>query len=148
MSLKEARIAVTLVTTLATCAVYFFIVLGMQADGRFDGEDATRLIAQAILILIGAQILATIIAQIVATIGHAIATRGEEPDITDERDKLIELRALRVSFIITGVGIVGALVAMATGSTVFATFQIIIASMTVGDLVGNVTRLRLYRRGF
>jgi hypothetical protein len=148
MSLKETRLVATLVTNLAIFAAYFIIVLGMQADGRFDGEDATRLIGQAVLILIGAQIVATVIIQILATIFHAIATRGQEPDITDERDKLIELRALRVAFIVTGVGILGAMTAMALGSTVFVTFQIIIAAMTVGDFIGNATRLRLYRRGF
>ncbi len=148
MSLKETRLIATIVTNLAIFAAYFIIVLGMQADGRFDGEGATKLIGQSVLILIGAQIVATIIIQILATIFHAIVTRGEEPDITDERDKLIELRALRVSFILTGVGILGAMAAMAWGSSVFVTFQIIIAAMTVADFIGNATRLRFYRRGF
>lgn len=148
MSLKETRLIATMVTNLAIFAAYFIVVLGMNADGRFDGEDATKLIGQSVLILIGAQILATIVIQILATVFHAIATRGQERDIIDERDKLIELRALRVSFILTGVGILGAMTAMALGSTVFVTFMIIIAAMTVGDFIGNATRLRLYRRGF
>lgn len=148
MSLKESRILVTIIATLAIFAAYQIIILGRYEDGRFDGEDGLRLIGQAILILIGVQVAGTIIAQIVATIIHAIVTRQEEPDFDDERDKLIELRALRVSFILVGVGIVGTMVAMATGTAVFWVFNLIIIAMIAGDIVGNVVRLRLYRRGF
>lgn len=148
MSLKETRILVTLISTATVFAIYQIVVLGLEADGRFAGDDGTERIAQAILILIGVQIAATIVAQIVASIVHAVATGQEEPDITDERDKLIELRALRISFFIVGVGIVGTLAAMALGTEIFWVFNLIIIAMTVGDIVGNGIRLTLYRRGF
>jgi hypothetical protein len=138
-----------MVVNLAVFIAYFIIITGMHADGRFDGDDAAQLVGRALLYLIGVQIGATILAHIIAAIIHAIATRSEEPDIIDERDRGIELRALRVSFIVFGVGFVVTLGAMAfTSTTMFFAFQYLVAAMTLGDLLGNFTRLRLYRRGF
>ncbi len=148
MSLKETRILATLLSTIVVFTVFQINVIGKYDDGWFAGPDGGELIAQAILWLIGIQIGATILIQILATIAVAIATRQEERDIMDERDKLIELRALRFSFVIVGIGIVGSLIAMATGSELFWVFNAIIIAMTLGDLSGNALRLRLYRRGF
>ncbi len=148
MSVKEKRIIATLISNLLVFAVYFVIVLRMYQDGRFDGEDGARLVGQSILILIGAQIVANIIVSIIVAIIHAISTREEEPDITDERDKLIELRALRLSFLLFGGTFAGAIASLALGSTYFFAFQVMIVAGAVSDVVGQAYRLRLYRRGF
>jgi hypothetical protein len=148
MSVQERRVVVSLVANLLVFAVFFVIVLGMYQDGRFDGEDASRLIGQAILWLIGAEIVANIAGSILLAIGHAIATGEEEPDVTDERDKLIELRALRISFYLFGAAFVGVAVAMALGASFVVAFLAMMASLAIADAVGNLVRLWRYRRGF
>ena len=148
MSIKEKRIIGTLISNVLIFAAYLIIIIGMYQDGRFDGDDAARLVGQSILILIGAQIIGNIIVSIAVAIIHAIATREQEPDITDERDKLIELRALRLSFLLFGMTFVGGIAALAFGSTYFVAFQVLIAAGAISDVIGNLFRLRLYRRGF
>lgn len=148
MSIKEKRIIATTISNLLIFAVYFVIILRMYQDGRFDGEDAARLVGQSVLILIGAQIVANIVVSIVVAIIHAIATREEEPDITDERDKLIELRALRLSFILFASSFAGAIASLALGASYFFAFQVMLVAGAVSDVIGNVFRLYLYRRGF
>lgn len=147
--MKETRIVATMIATIVIYVAYLIIVIGMEQDGRFDGEDAVKLIGQSILILIGAQIVGNIIAQILASIVHAVITREAEKELMDERDRLIEMRALRTSFVVFGIGFVAVVAAMAFASvTVFLAFQLVMGALTVADLIGNATRLRLRRRGF
>lgn len=149
MSRQETRIVTSMIANSAIFIVYFVIVLGMYQDGRFDGDDAARLVGQSVLILIGAQIVGNIVVAILVAIGRAIVTgKEEEPDITDERDKLIELRALRLSFILFGAAFVGTVTALALGVTYFTAFQMIIVSLAIADFIGNILRLVRYRRGF
>ena len=148
MSVQEKRVLVSLVSNVLVFGVFFAIILGMYHDGRFDGEDAGRVIGQAILWLIGAQILAHIVGHILFAIGSAVATGEEEPDITDERDKLIELRALRISFYLFGAAFLGVVVAMALGTSFVVAFLSINSALAIADALGNIVRLRLYRRGF
>lgn len=149
MSKQETRIATGMVTNTAIFIVYFLIIIGMHQDGRFDGDDAARLVGQSVLILIGAQIVGNIVVAIIVAIGRAIVTgKEEEPDITDERDKLIELRALRLTFFLFGAAFVGTVTALALGATLFTAFQMIIVALAASDFIGNALRLVLYRRGF
>jgi MFS family permease len=149
MSAQERRSLISLVSNVLIFGIFFAIILGQYQDGRFDGEDASRLIGQAVLWLIGAQIVAAIVGAILLAIITAVVTgRNPEPDVTDERDKLIELRALRVSFYLFGAAFVGVILAMALGTTFVVAFLAIIISLAVADAFGNVVRIWLYRRGF
>jgi len=149
MSKQELRIATGSVTNTVIFIVFLIIIIGLYQDGRFDGDGAGRLVGQSVLILIGAQIVGNIVVAILTAISRAIITgEEEEPDITDERDKLIELRALRLTFILFGVAFVGTAVALSLGAALFTAFLMIIIAFAVSDLVGNALRLVLYRRGF
>ena len=149
MSKQETRIATGMVTNTIIFIAYFLIIIGMYQDGRFDGDDAARLVGQSVLILIGAQIVGNIVVAILVAIGRAMVTgKDEEPDITDERDKLIELRALRLTFFLFGAAFVGTATALALGATLFTAFLMIIVALAGSDFIGNILRLVLYRRGF
>lgn len=145
MSLKEWRIAASMVTNAVIFVAFAIIIYGMYQDGRFDGEAASRLVGQSVLILIGVQIAGSIIANILVTIFHAIVTREEERDITDERDRIIELKGLRLSFLLFGVSFAAAIAALALGSTYFTAFMVMLVAGAVSDVAGNLWRLRLYR---
>lgn len=149
MSKQETRIATGMVTNTIIFIAYFLIIIGMYQDGRFDGDDAARLVGQSVLILIGAQIVGNILVAILVAIGRAMVNgKDEEPDITDERDKLIELRALRLTFFLFGAAFVGTATALALGATLFTAFLMIIVALAGSDFIGNILRLVLYRRGF
>lgn len=149
MSAQERRSVVSLISNVLVFGIFFVIIINQYQDGRFDGEDAGRLIGQAVLWLIGAQIVAAIVGAIAAATITAIVTgRNPEPDVTDERDRLIELRALRISFYVFGAAFVGVIVAMSLGTTLVVAFLAVILSLAIADALGNVARIWLYRRGF
>ena len=149
MSYQEQRVAVSLITALIVFTAYALYMFGLFQDGRFEGPDANSLVGKSTFVLIGASIVVTIVVQILFAIIHAIVTRERDDYIVDERDRLIELRSMKVGFIAFSIGFVAAMGLLALDMlAAYAIFLLIIASMFLANVVGDVTKLFLYRRGF
>lgn len=149
MSYQEKSIFVNLFSGLLVFAIYGYFMMQMYQDGLFVGEEGAQLVGKSILWLIAGGIVFLIVAHIVFNIGYAIVKQEPNPSfVVDERDKLIELRALRVAYYVLGAGFVGAMAALAMGYGVFITFNILIASLLISGLAESLTQLFLYRRGF
>lgn len=147
MSYQEAKYAFSLVTTALAAVIYAVRVRALYLEGYFDGPDAMMLTGRAILILIAAIVVVGILGQILLAIGTTIA--GAEPEThEDERDKLIELKAMNIGFSVFGAGFLASFIALALGWQPFAVFHALICSMVVTGLVADMIRIRLHRRGF
>lgn len=148
MSYQEKNISVSLATSLLILAFYAINVLRLYADGEPDAADVYRLWAIIIVLTIVVNIVATILTQIV----WSIITREEidegEAFITDERDELIELRGTRYAYIVTGIGIFFSMLSLVVGFSALVMFNLLIVFLIVAEIAGDVSRLRLYRRGF
>jgi uncharacterized membrane protein len=153
LSYQEKSIIVSLAASLLVYVVYSFILYRRYQAGSYDSVDAARFLGTAILVLIGVQIVMQIIAQIMLAIGSAVvtvATTGQEPTdppAEDERDKLIELKASRNSFIVFGIGFVLSMVALAMGLPATVTLAVLIGFMMLAELLGTASKLAYYRRG-
>ena len=150
MSRREKGIVATVVASLLVYGFYLVIVLRMHQDGRFDAPDATSLVGKAILLLMLAQIVAYILTQTVVSAVSYAAMREEGPDrpFVDERDKEIELRENRASFIVVTLGFISSMVVLALGGSPLLVFNLIILALTLGEIIGKLRKLYLYRRGF
>ncbi len=149
MTYQEKNVFVGLVSGVIVFALYAYFVMQMYQGGVFEGPGAGAQIGKSILWLIFGGIVIHIIAQIVFSIAHAVITREANPSpVVDERDRLIELRALRVAYYIIGAGFVGAMIALALEQTYFLTFNIIVFSFFAASVVEGLVQLFLYRRGF
>jgi hypothetical protein len=127
-------------------------MLQMAPLAEATAAEALVHLGWAFLVMVGAGIVATIVATIVVNIGAGIAEgikTGAEPEFaTDERDRQIELRAMRVTSLMLGVGMTAAMVTLALGQPAFTVFLLIILAGAVADVIGSVTKLVMYRRGF
>ncbi len=149
MSYQEKSIFVNLFSSIVVFGIYGYFMLQMYQEGQFVGEEGAQLIGKSVLWLMGAGIVFHIIAHILFNIIYAIVKQESNPSfVVDERDRLIELRSLRVAYYLLGAGFVGAMVALATGQGVFVAFNILIVSLPVSGLAESLTQLFLYRRGF
>lgn len=149
MNYETKNIYAGIASTAIIFTIYYIVVSGMYAAGRFEGPEGTALLGKAILALMGGGILVHIIMMILASIVFAIILRDSElSSVVDERDKLIELRGLRVSYHVFGAGYVAAMVAMAMGVSVFWVFNLLLAFCALSTLTEAVVRLALYHRGF
>jgi len=67
--------------------------------------------------------------------------------VEDEMDKLIELKSIRVSYIIAGVGFVSALLSLVFYSSAAVMLNIIFISFCTGTIAEGITGLYFYRKG-
>lgn len=147
MTFHEVKYLVSFLTTALVSTLYGLRVHRLAAEGFFSGPDGDLLTGRALLILIGLIIGAGIAGQIVLSIAAAIMGHTPEYD-DDERDRQIDMRAMRVAFVLVGLTMVGALVHLATGATPFLAFHILVFGMVAAGLVADLWRIALYRRGF
>ncbi len=147
MSYQEKKNIVSLVSTILIFGFYCLYVFQRYQEGSMDTTETFKFWGAAILILIPVTIVAKIIIDIVFNIINRIATKEKEPSFSDELDKLIELKATRISHYVFVLGFLlamGSLVMEMQPSTMFI---ILIFSGFVSEVVGVITTLYCYRRG-
>ncbi len=138
-----------LASTVVIFSVYFAVVSGMYEAGRFEGAAGLALLGKAILALMAGGIIVQIVMLVLANILFAILQNDPKPSfVVDERDKLIELRGLRVSYYVFGAGYVVSMIALAMGLSAFGVFNLLLAFCALSAWVEAILRLVMYHRGF
>ena len=123
------------------------IVFQGHQQGRFDlTEDFSKwgiIFLNFILVSIAARTIIYIIFHII----NAIATREEEMPVTDERDKLITLKATRNSYYVFSGGFVLSIISLALGMPVYGIFIAFVAFGLVAEIIDNGSQIYYYRKG-
>ena len=148
MTYQQRQTISYLISTLLVSAGYAVYLLTKAREGIFDTDTIASSWGTTILVLIAIQVAVTIIVTILVTIIEAIRTRQEPNEFSDERDKLIELKANKASYSTFGIGFLLAMLALALGQAPLVMFNLIVFSMFASAIVGYITQLAMYRRGF
>lgn len=164
MSYQEKRTGASILTGILMLAAYCIYAFGKFNSGAVAPSDL-KFWATTMLIFIGIGVGASIVIQIVFhilfSISIAVKKKIENEDfddkeiertieaeiVEDERDKLVELKSMRLGFIIAGVGLVSGLVAVVLNSSPVVMLNIFYLSFWVGSLVEGVGQLYYYRKG-
>lgn len=165
MSYKVKQIITTIITGALVLAAYCIYAFGQVQSGAASEGDL-RFWATTMLVFIGIGVVATIIIQIVFHIllsisiavtetvrtGKPAADKEIERAINvelveDERDKLIELKAMRFGFLLAGLGFVAALFSLALGYSPAVMLNILFISFSAGSLLEGFAQLVLHYRG-
>ena len=140
----------TLVQALRPAMLYLWFLARqreLMASGALDGPDALTLLGWEMLLLIIATVAVGIVIQIAATL-LATLVEGETVEaIDDERDRLIEARAMVKGFTIVGVGFLTAVLALWQGWGAVWGFNLVLAGMVASDVVVNLWKFLRYARG-
>lgn len=152
MTYQEKRSAVYLITTFLTIGIYGAIIYNKFQAGDFDTSNLMKFWAIRILwyipIVIGVRIVTEILLNILQAISNEIKGEGQEDlGITDERDKLIELKADRVSMFVFAVGFVLALVTQVMDQSIHWFFLTMFGFGLVGEVISEGLKIRYYRKG-
>jgi hypothetical protein len=150
MSYQEKNITVSLVSHLLILGYFLFNLFQMVQAGGLVADRVFRLWAIVIIAAIIVNIVGSILTNIVLSIIHAIRTKTEEEErfIEDERDKLISLNGMRVSYITFSIGVLLAMLSFVFGQPPLVMFSLIIFSGLVAEILGDISQIVLYRRGF
>jgi hypothetical protein len=164
MSYQVKRTITNILTGLIVLTAYCIYAFGRYQSGILAPDDLKSW-AQIMLIFIGIGIIAAIVIQIVfhilLSIGIAIKENiknGSCDDqeiektiklemIEDEMDKLIELKSLRVGFIVAGVGFIASLIVLLLNYPAMVMLNLLFISFSLGSILEGFTQLYYYKRG-
>lgn len=152
MTYQEKRSVTYIVTGLLGMLIYGIIVYNRYQAGNYEMDNLMKFWALRILWYIPIVIGVRIVAEILLGIGQGISNeiKGEDNDeigLTDERDKLIEHKADRISMFIFAVGFVTALATQAMGQSVHWFFLTLIGFGTISEVLSELLKIRFYRKG-
>lgn len=149
MSYRETNISVSLVSNLVVLGYYLVRWLPMYRGGELESGAVFRLWVVVIVATIVLNILGNILTSIVLSITHAIKTQSnQEPHfIEDERDKLVDLKGTKASYIAFSIGVFLSMLTFVFGQPPLVMFSLIIFFSVTAEIVGDVFQLYFYRRG-
>lgn len=151
MSFKEKNIAVSL-TNFTLILGYFLIrILQMLRSDTFTPANVFRLWTIVIVLATAVTVLAIILTQAGSAIIQSVKTGGDKPkinDLEDERDKLIDLQGTKATQFFSSIGVFFAMLTFALGQPPLVMFSLLIFFGMLSQIIGDIVRLVLYRRGF
>jgi len=148
MDNKEKQILVTVISLILIFSCYSLYVYNKYIAVNFDIINDFKFWGKTFLILIPVTIVSQIVIHIVFTIINKIVTNEDMPKLSDERDKLIDLKAIRISHWIFIAGFLLSMVSQVIGMPPYAMFIILIASGFVSGIISEIAKIYFYRKGF
>jgi len=150
MSFQEKNIAVSLSTFTVILGFYLIRVFQLVQSESFNSTNLFRLWGIIAILAVIGTILATIFTHIAGGIVHKVRT-NEDPhieDIQDERDKIIDLKGTRVAYTLSSIGVALSMLTFVFGQPPLVMFSLLIFFGVLAQVVADIWRLTLYRRGF
>lgn len=148
MNYQENRIIGYLISVLLAVGYYSFQVFQKYQVGSFDLTTISSSWGSVILIAIAVQIVLSIFMGILFSVIPASTRSEKNISLSDERDQLINLKADQISHAVFGIGFLIAMITLAIGLPPLVMLNLIVYSGFGAGIVGLITKLYLYRRGF
>lgn len=150
MSFQEKNIAVSLGSFSLILLVYIIRLLQISQDGLLEPVSVFRLWGLIIVLSIVFTIIASILTHIISTIIQVVKTGEQEPkieDIKDERDELIDLKGTKIAYLISSIGGFLAMLTFVIGQPPIIMFSLLILFGLMAQIIGDLSRMILYRKG-
>ncbi|MBE9914003.1 hypothetical protein G8C92_08145 [Paenibacillus donghaensis] len=147
MSYQEKKIIVSIISSILIFTLYTLYAINNAKEGSITSASDFSFWGSFILVLLPVSIVAKIIIHIVFVIFNKIATNEDGPSFEDEFDKIIELKADRISLYVFFFGFIFSMVPLVTGQTTYLTFLVLILFGFLSDLLGRIAQLYFYRKG-
>ena len=148
MSFQEKRSSAHLFSIVLVAVGFYVYVFQWNVGEAFGDTGSYAFWAWALLAVIPVQIATHIVITILFTIGNTIATKREEPDIMDERDKIIEFRAMRNTFSVFMIAFAASLVLILFEMPLSYMFGGFLGGLLLSQMVWTISQFYYYRRGY
>ena len=147
MDNKEKQVLVTSISMILIFVCYSLFVYYKYIAVNPEILNDFKFWGKALLILIPVTIVAEIILHIIFSIVNKIVTNEDVDTLSDERDKLIDLKAVQISHWIFNAGFMLSMVALAIGMPPYSLFIILIASGFIASIASGMAKIYFYRKG-
>lgn len=147
MDQKERQVLVTLIATIFILGLYSLYVYNKYIVPDSEIINNFKFWGRSFIILIPVAIVAQILIHIIFAIINKIITNEDIPTIDDERDKLIELKSIRISHWIFTLGFLLAMGSQAIDMDPWVMFTTLFCSGFLSGIVSEAAKLYYYRKG-
>lgn len=153
MTYQEKNSLTNIISSILITGIYAFITYQKYLNGVLDDSNIFRFWALIILIFIPISIVARIVIMILFRIIDAIVqtAKGEEIDTdvdkTDERDKIIRMKAAGNSMFLFALGFIFALATQLFDVSNHTFFLTIVVFGLLTDVLSESLQIRYYRKG-
>lgn len=148
MGHQEKQSIVSIIGSIVVMGFYSMYVYRNYIAGDLEILNDFQFWGRSFLFLIPIAIVTQIVIHIVFAIANRIITREDIPGFSDERDKLIELKAIRISHWIFIFGFMTSMGSLALGMKPYAMFLILISSGFLASIASEVAKIVYYRKGY
>lgn len=151
MSFKQKNIAVTLVSFSLILGFYLIRVFQLLQNETFSATNVFRLWGIVIVLAIVFTVAAMILTHVLSAIMQVVKTGEENPkveDFEDERDRFIDLKGTQITYTVSSLGGFLAMLSFVLGQPPLVMFALLIFFGVLAQIIGDITRLVLYQRGF
>jgi hypothetical protein len=146
MSFEERNTLTAILCNLLVTGLFVWQIVMQMNSGSFDGPDGLLHWARLVLVMIVVSIAASIVLTILINIAFRLTTGAATPrHLVDERDQLIRLRGAQVTLLLASGCFVAALGGLAYGVGIFLTLNLMLASFSIGEIGGSLTKFALQR---
>ena len=144
---KETRILVSLISTILIFGFYALYIYHKHIVGNPEILNNFKFWGKTFFIFIPVMIVAQIIIHILFAIINKIVTNEDIPTITDEMDKLIELKALKISrWVHSGIFLL-AMGALLLEMKIWVMFILLVSSCFISTIVESIAQIYFYKKG-
>lgn len=147
MEQKEKQILASIIGSVLTLGAYSLYMYHKHIAANPAVIDDFKFWGKAFLILIPVGIAVQIVIHIIFAIVNKIATGEDIPTVDDERDKLIELKSIRISHWLFTLGFFLAMGSQALGMRPWVMFAVLLGSGFLASVIAEAARIGFYRRG-
>jgi len=147
MGHQEKQSIVSIIGSVLIMVFYSLYIYRNYIQADMDLLNDFQFWGKSFLYLIPVSIIVQIAIHIVFAIANRIITQEDMPGFTDERDKLIELKSIRISHWTFIFGFMLAMGSLALGMKPYIMFLTLISSGFLASLASEVTKIIYYRRG-
>lgn len=151
MSFKEKNIVVSLLNFTLILLFYCIRLLQMKQNETFNQENVFPLFGIIIFLAVAVTVLAIMLTHLLPIIVKYIRTGEKQSrfdDLEDERDKMIDLRGTHITYTVSSLGSFIAMLSYVYGQAPLVMFALFIFFGVLAQIIGDISRLLLYRRGF
>jgi hypothetical protein len=144
---KESQILVTMFSLVLIPVIYALIVYNRHIAGNPSILNDLAFWGKKFIVLVPVMVVALIVIHIVYAIINKIVTNQDIPTKADEMDRLIELKSIKISRLVTSLGFLLAFGSQAIGMQPWVMLTTLIASCFLGGFVEGIVQIYFYRKG-
>lgn len=147
MGHQEKQSIVSIIGSVLVIGIYSVYVYRNYIQADMELLNDFQFWGKSFLYLIPIAIVVQIVIHIIFAIASRIITQEDMPDFTDERDKLIELKSIRISHWVFTIGFMLAMGSLAMGMKPYVMFLTLISSGFLSSMISEVAKILYYRKG-